>query len=147
MDDRDSNCRIVLQKKIILTGSQKQVLVKHSNENKPNESCAILFGTIQNDKSLVKEIFLADNVEKSPINFTISNKQLIEAYKLAEEKKLEIIGIFHSHPDSIPNPSKTDVKFMEINPTIWIIYSGITNEFKAFILEPEITEVSIQEQM
>ena len=136
-----------MQKKIILTSSQKQVLVKHSNEKKPNECCAILFGTIKNDKSFVKEIFLADNVEKSPINFTISNKQLIEAYKLAEEKKLEVIGVFHSHPDSIPNPSKTDVKFMEINPTIWIIYSGITNEFKAFILEPEITEIPIQEQI
>ena len=146
MDGRNGNCRIILQKTIILTNSQKNELTKHSDEDKPNESCAILFGTVENEKSIVKEIFLTENVEGSSVNFTISNEQLLEAYKKAEEKKLDIVGIFHSHPDSEPHPSLTDEKYMKINPVIWLIHSGATNEFKAFVLHPEIIEISIQVQ-
>ena len=37
--------------------------------------------------------------------------------------KIEVIGIFHSHPNSDAFPSKTDKKFMQSNPVVWIIYS------------------------
>ncbi len=91
-------------------------------------------------------MFLTENIEKSPVNFTISNEQLIEAYKTAEERKMEIIGIFHSHPNSDAFPSNKDEKFMQINPVTWIIYSGINKNFKAFILESNITEIPIIEK-
>jgi proteasome lid subunit RPN8/RPN11 len=135
-----------LQKIIILTDSQKNELTKHSEKNRPNESCAILFGMVENEKSIVKEIFLTENVEESSVNFTISNEQLLEAYQKAEEKKLDIIGIFHSHPDSEPRPSITDEKYMKINPVVWLIHSVTSNEFKAFVLGPEVVEISIQAQ-
>ena len=83
---------------------------------RPNESCALLFGKKDDGKIIVSEIYSAENIEKSPINFTISNEQLIQGYKIAEDKGLDVIGIFHSHPDSEPYPSSTDKKFMEINP-------------------------------
>lgn len=135
-----------MQKIIILTDSQKNELTKHSEKNRPNESCAILFGMVENEKSIVKEIFLTENVEESSVNFTISNEQLLEAYQKAEEKKLDIIGIFHSHPDSEPRPSITDEKYMKINPVVWLIHSVTSNEFKAFVLGPEVVEISIQAQ-
>jgi proteasome lid subunit RPN8/RPN11 len=71
---------------------------------------------------------------------------LIEAYKTAEEKKVEVIGIFHSHPNSDAFPSNTDEKFMQSNPVVWIIYSGINKNFKAFILESGIIEIPIIEK-
>jgi hypothetical protein len=33
---------------------------------------------------------------------------------------------------------------MNINPVVWVIYSGITNEFKAYVLESDILEISIE---
>ena len=128
--------------KIILKQSDKKILSQYSENQKPNESCAILFGK----NNQVLDIFLTENIEESPINFTISNEQLIEGYKMAENKKMEIIGIFHSHPNSDAFPSNTDKKFMQSNPVVWIIYSGINKNFRAFVLESETIEISIEEK-
>ena len=127
----------------MLTEAQKELLSKDAKEKKPNESCALLFGNKENDKLIVSELFLAENIDGSPVNFTISNEQLIQGYKMAEEKGLEVIGIFHSHPNSEPYPSSTDKKFMEINPVSWVIFSNVTNDFKAFLFESEIKEIPI----
>ena len=128
--------------KIILKQSEKKILSQYSENEKPNESCAILFG--KNNQIL--DIFLAENIDKSPLNFTISNKQLIEAYKIAEDKKMDVVGIFHSHPNSDAYPSNTDKKFMQSNPVVWIIYSGINKNFRAFILESDAIEIPIEEK-
>jgi len=129
-------------KEIILSQSDKKILSEYSENQKPNESCAILFGK----NNQVLDLFLTENIEESPVNFTISNKQLIEGYKDAEEKEMDVIGIFHSHPDSDAYPSNTDKKFMQSNPVVWVIYSGINKNFKAFLLELDIIEITIKEK-
>jgi len=128
---------------LVLTEAQRQILSKEAIDKKPNECCALLFGKNDNGKILVNEIFIAENIEKSPLNFTISNEQLIQGYKMAEDKGLEVIGIFHSHPDSDPYPSATDKKFMEINPVAWVIFSVMTKEFKAYMLESELITIPV----
>ena len=127
--------------KITLSETDKKILSEYSENQKPNESCALLFGK----DNTVLDLFLTENIEKSPVNFTISNKQLIEGYSMAEEKKLDVIGIFHSHPDSEAYPSNTDKKFMQSNPVVWIIYSGINKNFRAYFLNSDITEIPIEE--
>jgi len=128
--------------KIILKQSDKKLLSQYSENQKPNEACAILFG--KNNEVL--DIFLTENIEESSVNFTISNEQLIEGYKIAEDKKMDIIGIFHSHPNSDAFPSNTDKKFMQSNPVTWVIYSGINKNFRAFILESDSVEIQIEEK-
>jgi proteasome lid subunit RPN8/RPN11 len=127
--------------KIKISNSHKKILTEHAENEKPNESCAILFGK----EDTVSDIFLTKNIEESPVNFTISNEQLIEGYKIAEDKQLDVIGIFHSHPNSEAYPSNTDKKFMHSNPVVWIIYSGANKDFKAFFLESDILEIPIEE--
>ena len=128
--------------KIILKQSDKKLLAQYSENQKPNEACAILFGK----DNQVLDIFLTENIEESPVNFTISNEQLIEGYKIAEDKKMDVIGIFHSHPNSDAFPSNTDKKFMQSNPVVWIIYSGINKNFRAFVLESDSVEIQIEEK-
>ena len=111
MDGRNCKRRIDLQK-ITLSQSIKKTLIQHAENENPNESCAILYG----NGDTVSDVFLTKNIEESPVNFTISNDQLIEGYKIAEERKLQVIGIFHSHPNSEAYPSSTDKKFMHSNP-------------------------------
>ena len=128
--------------KIIVSQSDKKILAEHAEKENPNESCALLFGR----GNIVSEVFLTKNIEESPVNFTISNEQLIEGYKIAEERKIEVIGIFHSHPNSEAYPSNTDKKFMQSNPVAWIIYSGVNKDFRAYFLESEIKEIPIEEE-
>lgn len=129
---------------IILTEAQKKILTNHSEKEEPNESCAILFGTKKGEEIVVKKLYLTENIEKSPINFTISAEQRLLADKMEKELEMEIIGIFHSHPDSNAYPSNTDKKFMELNPEVWVIFSGISKEFKAYVLDSDIKEIPIQ---
>ena len=135
-----SSHRIKLQK-IILSQSVLEKLRKHAENEEPNEACAILFGK----ENRISDMFLTQNVKQSPINFAISNEQLIEGYKRAEDEDLQVVGIFHSHPNSEAFPSKTDKRFMETNPVTWIIYSGVNKEFRAFILDQDIKEMEISE--
>ena len=128
---------------LVISSNQRNLLSEHANKNKPNEACALLFGITEKENLIVKEIFLTKNIDESKTHFTMSNDELIRGYKEAEEKKLEVIGIFHSHPDSEAFPSSTDVKFMKINPVAWLIFSGLTSDFKAFGFNTEIFEIPI----
>jgi proteasome lid subunit RPN8/RPN11 len=133
-----------LQKKILIPDSFLADLEQHANKEKPYEACAILLGNTDEETWQTTEIFFAENIDKSEINFTISNEHLLEGYKRAEKKGLDIVGIFHSHPKSEASPSDTDVKFMKGNPVPWVIYSGLTKEMKAYLLNPEIIQIPIK---
>ena len=142
MDDRFCNCRIILQK-IIISNLFRENLVQHANKQEPYEACAILLGKTNEETWETTEIFLTENTDKSEINFTVSNEQLLEGYTKAEEKGLSVVGIFHSHPKSEPSPSNTDIEFMKGNPVPWVIYSGLTNDMKAYLLESEVIQIQI----
>ena len=131
-------------KEILIPDSFLADLMQHANEESPYEACAILLGNTDEEMWQTTEIFLAENIDKSEINFTISNEQLLEGYKRAEEKGLDIVGIFHSHPKSEAAPSDTDIKFMKGNPVPWVIYSGLTKEMKAYLLDSEIIQIPIK---
>ena len=137
-------CRHSIDLQITLTESQKKILANYADNERPNESCAVLFGSVNEQNSIVKEIFLTENIDDSPVNFTISNEELLKVYKTAEDKKMQVVSIFHSHPNSEAYPSETDKKFMQSNPVVWIIYSGVTRDFKAYFLESEIIQVEIK---
>ena len=133
-----------MEKIIKISESLRKNLELHANEQNPYEACAILLGNKDEKIWEATEIFLTENIEKSEINFTVSNEQLLEGYKMAEEKGLDVVGIFHSHPKSLPSPSNTDIKFMKGNPIPWIIYSGLTKEMKAYLLDSEIIQIPIK---
>ena len=132
--------------KIILSKLQKKILLDHTWKEEPNEACAILYGSVIGEENTVKEIWLTKNDTPSPIEFTLSAEQTWEMDQKRKELNLEIIGIFHSHPKGEAFPSTTDKKFMQNNPYVWIIYSGINKNFRAFILESDSIEIPIEEK-
>tara|TARA_Y100000310_G_C20571278_1_gene758167 strand:+ start:133 stop:1260 length:1128 start_codon:yes stop_codon:yes gene_type:complete len=132
-----------LQKSIIISNSDKEILIQHAKSKEPYESCAILIGEENEQGWKVIEVFLTENIEKSKINFTISPQEEFKIDEIAKQKNLEIVSIFHSHPTSEPTPSITDKKFMRVNPFPWIIYSGITNTMKAYSIDLELNDISI----
>jgi len=132
-----------LQQEIVLSKNHIDILTRHAQECAPNESCAILFGRIEGKRVIIRDIFLTKNTENSPVTFTISNQELIQAYSEAEKRKLDVTGIFHSHPHSVAYPSATDKKYMESNPVPWVIFSNVENKFEAYIFESGIIPVVV----
>jgi [CysO sulfur-carrier protein]-S-L-cysteine hydrolase len=129
-------------KAIFLTAAQLTKLMEVAKDALPNESCAFLLG--HNDR--VAKILPMRNIDQSPVTFSIEPTDLIYAYNLAESKGMDVIAIFHSHPAKAW-PSSTDMKFMEINPVIWVIYSTTQNQLKAFVYDDDddfIKEIDIR---
>jgi proteasome lid subunit RPN8/RPN11 len=128
-------------KAIFLTAAQLRKLVEVAKDALPNESCAFLLG----HNNRVAMILPMRNIDESPVRFSIEPTDLIYAYNLAESKGMDVIAIFHSHPAKAW-PSTTDMKFMEINPVIWVIYSTTQNQLKAFVYDDDdfIKEIDIR---
>jgi proteasome lid subunit RPN8/RPN11 len=124
---------------ISLTAGQIKELASIAKDVLPDESCALLLG----ENNIVVEILAMRNVDESPITFSIESTELMHAYNLAESKGLQVIAIFHSHPAK-PSPSSTDIKFMEINPVVWLIYSTTEWRLKAYVYDDDIKEVTIK---
>ena len=129
---------------IVLAQKEKDKLVTHAISEQPSESCAMLFGKKIGDNWNVKEVFLTQNIDDSQTNFTISPEELLKGYQIAEKNQLEVVGIFHSHPNSDAIPSNTDKKFMQNNPVPWIIFSGVNNDLKAYLLDSNVIEIPIK---
>jgi proteasome lid subunit RPN8/RPN11 len=129
---------------IVLAQKEKDKLIAHAISEQPSESCAMLFGKKVGDNWNVKEVFLTQNIDDSQTNFTISPEELLKGYQIAEKNQLEVVGIFHSHPNSDAIPSNTDKKFMQNNPVPWIIFSGVNNDLKAYLLDSTIIEIQIK---
>ena len=151
MDGLNNNyrrvCRVtIVNKSIILSENDRQELAKYAEAEKPYESCAILVGNETDENWTVKEVVLTENTAKSKVTFTISPDKEFEVDQKARESNMEIVCIFHSHPESEAQPSETDKKFMRVNPFPWIIYSGTTKEMNCFVLQDEnVKQISIIE--
>ena len=125
---------------ILLNQKQKDALIQHSEKAGLAESCAMLLGTHNDQQWNVKEVFLTRNAHnESETSFIISPEELLQGHQFAEKKHLELVGIFHSHPNTAASPSNMDKKFMKINGDVpWIIFSGINTDLRAFILEEDM---------
>ena len=130
-------------KTVTLTPLQIEELIKTAKDALPNECCALLLGE-HNDDGKVATILRMRNIDESPVSFSIDPAELLNAYILADTKGIEITAIFHSHPAKA-SPSNTDIKYMQINPVAWVIYSTTENEIRAFVYENEdIKEIGIK---
>ena len=127
--------------KIVLSRAQLSQLEQLAKDSLPNESCAFLLGG-GDSKVVIKEIMPMENADASRVSFTISPDETLRAYRLAENRGMQVAGIFHSHP-SLPSPSGTDARFMEVNPVVWVIYSTTAGRFGAWVFDDGVKEVEI----
>lgn len=85
----------------------------HGVTSYPYEGCGLLLGTLDGDQGLVVEAKPMANVwpdeEERRIRFKIDEREWISAEFAAMSNDLDIIGIFHSHPDHPPIASPRDL--------------------------------------
>jgi proteasome lid subunit RPN8/RPN11 len=83
---------------------------EHGKRAYPNECCGVLLGRMENSRKSVVELRQMENArEDSPRNrYPISPRDLLEAEKAARALGLDIVGVYHSHPDHPARPSEFD---------------------------------------
>jgi proteasome lid subunit RPN8/RPN11 len=70
----------------------------------PNECCGLLGG----HDGEVTELFAASNQMASPSAFEIPPQELFDIFRELRARKLELVGIYHSHPAGDNAPSRRD---------------------------------------
>jgi proteasome lid subunit RPN8/RPN11 len=80
-------------------------IVAHAREAAPRECCGVLVGKGFEILEAVRTRNLADD----PNCFVLDPKDHIGARREARARGLEVLGFYHSHPHSEPEPSASDL--------------------------------------
>ena len=91
-----------------ITDTQLKQIYTHAAETWPRECCGFLLGHPA-PNSLVCRVQRAVNQSRHPDRFTIGAGEFARAWLSAEQAGLEVIGIYHSHPNYPAIPSQTDL--------------------------------------
>jgi [CysO sulfur-carrier protein]-S-L-cysteine hydrolase len=80
---------------------------------RPNECCGLLGGIMEicTDGSRVGRVvkrYPLLNEAKSPVEFFNGGKDLFQATRDMQNRSLDTLAVYHSHPSSPPVPSKKD---------------------------------------
>lgn len=81
----------------------------------PYEGCGLLLGTAESGANVVTAVLPMQNVwpveAEKPVRFLIDPKDWLQAELTAMKQGVDIIGIFHSHPDDRPVASPRDLNW------------------------------------
>lgn len=95
---------------ILETGHMSQI-VQHLEAAYPYEGCGILIGRANDNNKQVVEVLTTGNAREQDARhnrYLIPNEEILRGELYAEEKGLEVVGYFHSHPDHPARPSVFD---------------------------------------
>jgi len=119
--------------RIVILKEKMNLLLEESKKSE-KEFGALLFGRIEGNKAIVHLIKLLRYSERSTTHFIADPIFLMESFSEAEKMGLELVGIFHSHP-APPKPSASDLRYMELNPVVWLIVDNTNFTVGAYVLE------------
>lgn len=110
------------------------LLKQEAKKVHPVEACAMLFGKLSQNEAVVEKVEVAPNELQSTVRFEIDPVKVAAAFTDADEKGLDFIGLFHSHPAPAA-PSAIDLKYMKLwGDALWLILSSTEGNLAAYQL-------------
>lgn len=106
--------------KLIVKRDAFESIIKACVDGYPFETAGLMLGSA----SKVYEIIPVRNVHEHDhrVRYRIDPMEYYAAEKTAEAKGLEVLGIYHSHPDHPPTPSAYDLEYA-LPPWYYLIIS------------------------
>lgn len=129
----------------------KDKLREVENEAKksyPVECCGLLLGTNTAEKKVVEVRPLRNtNTERSHDRYEIEGREFVKADKEASRKGLQIIGIYHSHPDhpAIPSAFDTEHAWCGYSYLIAAVENGERIEIRSWFFDEAIKQFQEEE--
>ena len=114
----------------------------HGSETYPEEGCGFLLGTATADGNRVVDVHPVENrqADNRERRYQISPADYQAADRAAQERGLDVVGFYHSHPDHPAEPSETDLKEATFPGYTYVIISvqnGTPTEITAWTLAPD----------
>jgi proteasome lid subunit RPN8/RPN11 len=113
----------------------------------PEEACGLLAGRRQGEQLVADLLIITTNLLHSATRYRIDPHEQLAAFNQMEAQGLELVGIYHSHPQGPENPSPTDLVEAYYPEAVQLIWSGRDGEWTcaAYTIQPgSVTPVSIQ---
>lgn len=83
-----------------------QEIIYHVEQEQPREACGVILGREQTSL----EVIPISNTAATPnTTFQMSPDELLAIFYQLDEEKKELLAFYHSHPNSAPIPSPTDL--------------------------------------
>ena len=89
-----------------------QAMVDHARRTYPNECCGAMLGSTDGENKTVNQAIELRNAFEGPqaARYELRPADLLAADKAARERGMDLIGIYHSHPDCDAYFSTTDLR-------------------------------------
>ena len=86
-----------------------QKILDHARESYPHECCGILIG-LMSEKKRIMDAVRAENTnkERASDRYEMNPDELLKIEREARGAGLEVVGVYHSHPDHPSRPSEFD---------------------------------------
>jgi len=87
-------------------------MVSHARATYPNECCGAMLGVIAGDTKTVRESMALENSFEGvqAARYELRPEDLLKADRAARDRGMDLIGIYHSHPDCDAYFSKRDLE-------------------------------------
>ena len=87
-------------------------MVAHARQTYPNECCGAMLGSIDDAGKTVRVALPLENAFDGvqAARYELRPQDLLAADRAARERQMELVGIYHSHPDCGAYFSKTDLQ-------------------------------------
>lgn len=96
---------------LVIPSAIFEELTEHLKGEYPNEGCGVLLGKA----GRVNEILKLTNVGKSPDSFQCDPYEQLAFLKRIDEEGIELLCIYHSHPQGDCYPTQKDVRLAGFN--------------------------------
>lgn len=97
---------------IRIEGQPWETMVAHACATYPNECCGAMLGITQDGARVVQVAVPLENVFQGPQQdrYELRPEDLVRAEQEARRRQMDLIGVYHSHPDCDAYFSSTDLK-------------------------------------
>jgi len=135
-----------------------QGIQTHAESTYPEECCGLLLGKLSGDVKTLIEVLptkndwdneaaegfskidaLGQQPSSKGSRFSIAPAVMLKAQKDARDRKLDIIGVYHSHPDHAAIPSEFDrlIAWQQYSYIIVSVQQGKACDLKSWVLNEE----------
>ncbi len=143
---------------ILLTSDHVQSILCHAEQTYPQECCGLLLGIHQSvdgaETNVVQDVYPTPNVWEDSLSkveqsddsiatahrrYRIAPTAMLQAQQQARAKALDVIGIYHSHPNAPAIPSEWDRAWAwpQYSYVIVSLKDGVAKDLKSWSLNAD----------
>ena len=131
---------------LVLDPRQATAIRQHGEADYPHEACGLMGGKVEGERTVIVRLVPLANQRTD----SARNRYLIDpdAFRLAQadldHDGLEIVGIYHSHPDHLPEPSAFDREhaWPRLSYAIVAVTAGRAGDMRSWRLSDDRTAFS-----